>query len=561
MSNDPSNGTPPPPPDDDSPKSSDESLKESPEATPKADKVESSASGDVAPAVDAQGGEPVDGDGKDPDTRDAEAAKADSERVEDGDKDKNEDGGTPGIAADDDGEVKPDSDSSVRAGKDPASDHEGDDHEWHSEHDEYHPEYDDPYHDEYEDTYHHDGDEHYYEDHDEEYHHDEDHSHSSGHAIAPAASLPQKPDRSGGNKEVAPKKDDDRDDWDDEEEDEEGGGPVKSFLEHLEDLRWVLIKCVVSVLVCMCVCLVAANKALDILMLPLKNAKIAVTESMIEKAAETGDLQPTLQIQFGEDQLETTVSTNLFESFGEKFHVTNDIVALRVVPKPSGDGMVLGLEPADEVRDRAPPVDLPELSPKSPLTPFMLALKTAFFGGFGLASPLVFFFIAQFVVPALHRHERKYLGWGVCIGTGLFALGVVFAYVVIAKMMLMASVTFTDWLGFNAKIWIIDDYIAVMLKLLLGVGLGFELPVVLLTLVRIGILDYPKLVALRMYAFVGVLVMSALLTPPDVISQVMMSLPLWLLYEISVQIARIWYWRDQRAAAAEEAAEKAKSGS
>jgi len=79
---------------------------------------------------------------------------------------------------------------------------------------------------------------------------------------------------------------------------------------------------------------------------------------------------------------------------------------------------------------------------------------------------------------------------------------------------------------------------------------------VLLTLVRIGILDYPKLLALRMYAFVGVLVMSALLTPPDVISQVMMSLPLWVLYEISVQIARVWYWREQRAAAAEEAAEQ-----
>ncbi len=555
MSNDPSNGTPSSPSDDDSPRPSDESLKESPKENPKTDEVEASESANVAEGDDA-----------------VEAEEGGSARNSEEPGGKGEEGGATPADGDeeelpsddegeDEGEVKPETDSSHRAGKDPASDHEDDEHEWHNEHDEYHPEYDDPHHDEYEDTYHYDGDEHYYEDHDEEYHHDEDHSHSSGHSIAPSSTLPEKPSRSGGKKTAVQKKDDDWDDWDDDEEDEEGGGPVKSFLEHLEDLRWVLIKCVVAVLVCMCVCLVAANRALDFLMLPLKNAKVAVTESLIDQAMEEGSARPTLQIQFGGERLETTVSTNLFESFGQKFHVTNDVVALRVSPIRTGDGMVLGLEAADEVLEREPPVDLPELSPKSPLTPFMLALKTAFFGGFGLASPLVFFFIAQFVVPALHRHERKYLGWGVFIGTGLFAAGVVFAYVVIAKMMLMASVTFTDWLGFNAKIWIIDDYIAVMLKLLLGVGLGFELPVVLLTLVRIGILDYPKLVAMRMYAFVGVLVLSALLTPPDVISQVMMSLPLWVLYEISVQIARIWYWRDQRAAAAEEAAEKSKSGS
>ena len=322
-----------------------------------------------------------------------------------------------------------------------------------------------------------------------------------------------------------------------------------------------MIKCAVAVLVCMCLCLVAANQAIDILMHPLREAKIAVSQTMIDKAMKAGKVKPTLQIQFGGEQLETAVDTNLFESFGEKFHVTNDIVALRVVPRMSGNEIILGLEPAGEVRERKPPVDLPKLSPRSPLTPFMLALKTCLFGGIGLASPLVFFFIAQFVVPALHRHERKYLGWGIFIGSGLFAVGVVFAYVVIAKMMLMASVTFTDWLGFSASIWIIDDYIGVMLKLLLGVGLGFELPVVLLTLVRIGILDYPKLSALRMYAWVVILILAAMLTPPDVISQVMMGVPLFVLYEISVWISWFWYRKQLREEAVEEAKNNVKSAS
>jgi len=551
MSNDPSQGTPRPPADDDSPKDSDEALKESPPQEEAPTRGEETA---VAPESRDDSVETEDAKSEAAGQAGMESDQVDR-KVEEAASDSSEDDAD----SEADSEIKPQLDSSHRAGKDPAEDHD-DDHDWHSEHDEYHPEYDDPHHDEYEDTYHYDGDEHYYDDHDDEYHHDDDHSHSSGHSIAPAASLPGKPSSGGSKQTAVQKRDDDWDDWDDDEE-EEGGGPVKSFLEHLEDLRWVMIKCAVAVLVCMCLCLVAANQAIDILMHPLREAKIAVSEAMIDKALKAGTVQPTVQIQFGGEQLETVVGTNLFESFGTKFHVTNDVVALRVVPRRSGDEIILGLEPADEVRDRKPPVDLPKLSPRSPLTPFMLALKTCLFGGIGLASPLVFFFIAQFVVPALHRHERKYLGWGIFIGSGLFAVGVVFAYFVIAKMMLMASVTFTDWLGFSASIWIIDDYIGVMLKLLLGVGLGFELPVVLLTLVRIGILDYPKLSALRMYAWVAILILAAMLTPPDVISQVMMGVPLFVLYEISVWISWFWYRKEQREEAAEEARNSAKNPS
>ncbi len=556
MSKDPENGTPSPPPDEDSPKPSDESLKESPKNAQKADAADSSGS-DAAPRkdnADEKAGSGEENEASSPEDTKAPPSPEPESNSEDTVEEKTEDANSKSgeeDEKDDDGEVKPTKDSSHRAGKDPASDHE-DEHNWHDEHEDYHPEYDDPYQDEYDDTYHYDGDEHYYHDHDDEHHHDEEHhdeehSHSSGHSIAPAASLPESRATTASKKTAVTKKEDDWDDWDDDE-DEEGGGPVKSFLEHLEDLRWVIIKCAVAVLVCMCVCLVAADKALDVLLSPLEDAKDAVAESMIAAAEKEGKIKPTLQLQFGSDHLETEVDTNVFEMFGGKFHVTNNMVALRAVPKRTADGFVLGLEPTGEHRKRKPPIQLPQLSPRSPLTPFMLALKTAFFGGMGLASPFVLFFIAQFVVPALHRHEKKYLGWGIVIGSGLFALGVVFAYVVIAKMMLMASVTFTEWLGFSSNIWIIDEYIGVMLKLLFGVGVGFELPVVLLTLVRIGILDYPKLAALRMYAIVAILVISALLTPPDVISQVMMSLPLFVLYEISVQISRVWYRKEQKEA-------------
>jgi sec-independent protein translocase protein TatC len=115
----------------------------------------------------------------------------------------------------------------------------------------------------------------------------------------------------------------------------------------------------------------------------------------------------------------------------------------------------------------------------------------------------------------------------------------------------MASVQYSTWLGFGVTQWRAEDYISFVCKFMLGMGLGFELPVVVLTLVKIGVLNYAILSKARRYVIVINFILGAMLTTPEVLTQVCMAIPLQLLYEISVWIT--WYWerKEKKAAAAQ----------
>jgi sec-independent protein translocase protein TatC len=105
---------------------------------------------------------------------------------------------------------------------------------------------------------------------------------------------------------------------------------------------------------------------------------------------------------------------------------------------------------------------------------------------------------------------------------------------------LAAAQMYSHWLGLGAMEWRAEDYISFVCKFLLGMGLGFELPVVILTLVKIGVLDYHTLSKARRYMIVINLFLGAVLTTPEVITQLVMFVPLQFLYELTVWIA--WYW-------------------
>jgi sec-independent protein translocase protein TatC len=193
-------------------------------------------------------------------------------------------------------------------------------------------------------------------------------------------------------------------------------------------------------------------------------------------------------------------------------------------------------------------VDLINLSPAGG---FVVAFQVAIYGGAVLASPFIFYFIAAFVFPALKIRERKYIYRGLLIGIGLFLLGVLFCYFALMPVALAAAQMYSRWLGLGAFQWRAEEYISFVCKFLLGMGLGFELPVVVLTLVKIGVLDYYTLSRARRYVIVINLLLGAVLTTPEVLTQMLMFFPLQLLYEITVWIA--WYWnrRDQKRAARE----------
>jgi len=329
------------------------------------------------------------------------------------------------------------------------------------------------------------------------------------------------------------------------DEEENGGGPVKPFLEHLEDLRWVLIKSLAALAIAVVVCLLAGNAIVQILTYPLKNACTFYSR----------DVQ-VVTLLFGTNRLGT------FElAPAQREHLdlgTNRFVALRLEPIIISTNRVLGWQIDEEATSKANrglPVELVTLSPAGA---FIIALKVAVYAGVVLAAPFILFFIGQFVFPALKRKERYYASRALVIGAGLFIVGVLFCYFVLVPIALSASVQYARWLGFSTPQWRAEDYVAFVSKFMLGMGLGFELPVVILVLVKIGVLDYRTLAKARKYVIIINLVIAAVLTPPDVMSQVLMAIPLQLLYEITVWIA--WFWaRKDRKQIAQHPAESGQS--
>ena len=310
---------------------------------------------------------------------------------------------------------------------------------------------------------------------------------------------------------------------------EDGGGEVKSFLEHLEDLRWTLIKSATAIGIGMLICLIAGDKVVGIIKRPLDKAKIRYPGT-----------NQVVTVFFGTNRVGVY---RLDEQQQRTFSfTTNRFVRIQLKPITIGTNWVMALDldtnfaAAREAAERMT-IDLINLSPAGG---FVVALQVAMYGGLVLASPFVFYFIAQFVFPALKMRERKYVYRGLAFGVTLFALGVCFCYFILMPVALAASQLYSQWLGFGAYQWRAEDYISFVCKFMLGMGLGFELPVVILTLVKIGVLNYGILSKARRYMIVINLILGAVLTTPEVITQVLMALPLQLLYEVSVWIA--WYW-------------------
>ena len=322
-------------------------------------------------------------------------------------------------------------------------------------------------------------------------------------------------------------------------EPEEDGGPVKSFLEHLEDFRWLLIKCVASLALTMLVCLVGANYVISVIKWPMMRGTVSFPGT-----------NQIVSVSFGTNHLGNfplTAAQQQALSTG-----TNRFAAIRIEPIRLGTNQVLGWEVTNDVAAiedmQHLHIDLVNLSPAGG---FFVAFQVAFYGGMVLAAPFMVFFIAEFVFPALRFRERKYVYRALFIGGGLFMVGVSFCYFVLMPVALQASQMYSQWLGLGAMQWRAEEYISFVCKFMLGMGLGCELPVVILTLVKIGVLSYSMLRKMWRHMIVINLVLGALLTTPEVLTQVLMAGPLYLLYEITVWIA--WYWEQPDRARARRA--------
>jgi sec-independent protein translocase protein TatC len=304
----------------------------------------------------------------------------------------------------------------------------------------------------------------------------------------------------------------------------------KSFWGHLEDLRKAIIRSSIAIGLGLMVSMTFTSRLVEILEYPLRHIdmfeKPSPTVSLKIGGTELGPF-PVKREEFA--GLPPGAAPHAVFQVGSAVVGQEQVATLKLLPEVTAPG--------------AGPLKV-RLHNLGPAEGFFVAFHVAFYGALVLSSPFWIYFLGGFIMPALHLHERKvifqWMGWSLF----LFLLGVAMTYFLLLPVALRASVQYSNLLGFEAYDWKADDYISFVTRFIFGMGLGFQFPVVVLFLVKIGILTHAHLAKYRRHVCVLSFILGALLTTPEVITQVAMAIPLYLLYEACVWIA--WYWERKK---------------
>ncbi|MDH4233637.1 MAG: twin-arginine translocase subunit TatC [Gallionella sp.] len=170
-------------------------------------------------------------------------------------------------------------------------------------------------------------------------------------------------------------------------------------------------------------------------------------------------------------------------------------------------------------------------------TPFFVPLKVAMMAALLVALPYILYQIWRFVAPGLYAHEKRLVIPLIVASTLLFFCGMAFAYLVVFPVV-FGFITASAPQGV-AVMTDIDKYLSFVLGMFLAFGFTFQVPVAVVLLVRMGIVSIEKLREIRSYVIVGAFIIGAIFTPPDVVSQFMLAIPLWVLYEAGIVVA-VW---------------------
>ena len=333
-----------------------------------------------------------------------------------------------------------------------------------------------------------------------------------------------------------------------------------TFLEHLEDLRRTILRMSITALVAMLACFTFAPDLLELLRKPVEQVWSAHEKAHLPADVRVQDWLAAKELARVRHALSPQARALLEQRSPAPVRTLAE-----AVPLLRAAAVLPAAEQGDFLRQACPPGELLALveslhasgadlhdehsrtEPQimgafQPGEAFMLSLQLAFFGGVVIAAPLLLYFLLQFIAPGLLPHEKRLLCKSLCWGVGLFLLGCAFAYSAVLPRVLSFFFEYSWSMGI-ANDWRIGYYISFAAKLIFVFGIIFELPVVIIPLIKLGVLTYTRMRRSRPYAIVGSFGVALLLAPaPDPGTMLIMALPLYCLYELCILVA----WRESK---------------
>ena len=277
------------------------------------------------------------------------------------------------------------------------------------------------------------------------------------------------------------------------------------FLEHLEEFRKTVMRCLLALVIGMAVSFFFVEDIIAVLRAP--------AEKYIEKSAEDIFTAHPVSLRIEADSLEDAAIVE--DETGARYY---DVQAHFTLPEE-----VKTKENRGTIR----------LQFSEPAAAVKMWIVVTFFGGILVSLPFLVFFIGLFVMPGVRDVERKVMTRVAAFSGGLFLTGIAMGYFITLPLALDLMLRVGGRLG-GESIWFYNKYIAFSLQLLLAFGVAFQMPVVILILGRMGLVSSSQLREKRRHVIVAMFIVAMLLTPPDPLTQVIMALPLILLYEFCI---------------------------